>query len=109
MQITGKDEMSLNVLKAINNGIKIKDIPKMFPVSIDQAKRLSRFNNMHKKIKQNLNSKAVLKFELLGLKALPLSRLFKDEDWHGLNEILMIVDENTKRSDLSKLMKGLDE
>jgi|HigsolmetaGSP11D_1036233.scaffolds.fasta_scaffold118231_1 hypothetical protein len=44
MQITGKSELSLKTLEAINKGTKIKEIPKKFPVSLDQAKRLSRYN-----------------------------------------------------------------
>jgi hypothetical protein len=83
-------------LEAINKGTKIKDIPKKFPVSLDQAKRLSRYNNMLNKVTRNLNSKALLKFELLGLKALSLSKLFKNEDWEGLNEIFLLVNEGTK-------------
>lgn len=83
-------------MEAINKGTKIKDIPKKFPVSLDQAKRLSRYNNMLNKVTRNLNSKALLKFELLGLKALSLSKLFKNEDWEGLNEIFLLVNEGTK-------------
>ncbi|WP_278342977.1 hypothetical protein [Parageobacillus thermoglucosidasius] len=51
---------------------------------------------MLNKVARNLNSKALLKFELLGLKALSLSKLFKNEDWEGLNEIFLLVNEGTK-------------
>ncbi|WP_153017648.1 hypothetical protein, partial [Caldibacillus debilis] len=52
MQITGNGELSLKTLEAINNGTKIKDIPKKFPVSLDQAKHLSRYN-AQKKLRRN--------------------------------------------------------
>lgn len=41
------------------------------------------------------------------MKSLPLSPLFKTEDWEGLTEILQVVDEKTKRSDLPLLMRAL--
>lgn len=46
MAVTGRDKTSLLILDALNKGTKVKDIPFKFPVSLNQAKRLSRYNNM---------------------------------------------------------------
>ena len=53
MPITGTDDISLAVIDALNSGTKVKDIPAMFPISIDNAKRLSRYNNIFRKIEES--------------------------------------------------------
>ena len=90
MPITGTDDISLTVIDALNAGTKVKDIPAMFPVSIDNAKRLSRYNNFLEKSKNHLSEAALEKIKRIGLKVLHLAPLFKQEDWEGLTEILSI-------------------
>lgn len=109
MPITGTDDTSLAVIDALNNGAKVKDIPAMFPVSIDNAKRLSRYNNFLKKSKNHLSQAALEKIKSIGLKALHLAPLFKQDDWEGLTEILSSINEHTKRDELPVLIEALNE
>ena len=46
MAITGTDDLSLKILDSLESGTKVKDIPGIFSVSLDQAKRLSRYHNI---------------------------------------------------------------
>ena len=39
--LTGTDPLSLEILDSLSGGMKVKDIPNSFGVSLDQAKRLS--------------------------------------------------------------------
>ena len=89
MPITGTDDISLAVIDALNGGTKVKDIPAMFPISIDNAKRLSRYNNILKKAKNHLSVAALEKIKSIGLKVLYLSPLFKAEDWEGLTRSII--------------------
>lgn len=107
--ITGLDEMSLSILDSIARGMKVKDIPASFPVSIDQSKRLSRYNNLLKKAKGQLQPNEVEKIQMIGTKVLYLSPLFKQEDWEGLSEILSSVNESTKRDEYPLLIQALQE
>ncbi|WP_374723671.1 MmcB family DNA repair protein [Calidifontibacillus erzurumensis] len=107
--ITGTDKKSLEILESLEAGTKVKDIPGMFGVSIDQAKRLSRYRNMLKQAKDHLAEPAIAKIKIIGLKTLYLAPLFKHEDWEGLTEVLSAVNENTKRDDLPLLIEALKE
>jgi hypothetical protein len=109
MPITGTDDISLAVIDALNSGTKVKDIPAMFPVSIDNAKRLSRYNNFLEKSKEHLSEAALGKIKGIGLKALHLAPLFKEEDWEGLTEVLSSINEHTKRDELPLLTEALNE
>ena len=109
MPITGTDDISLAVIDALNSGTKVKDIPAMFPVSIDNAKRLSRYNNFLEKSKEHLSEAALGKIKDIGLKALHLAPLFKEEDWEGLTEVLSSINEHTKRDELPLLTEALNE
>ena len=109
MPITGTDDISLAVIDALNSGMKVKDIPVMFPISIDNAKRLSRYNNFLEKTKNHLSLAAMEKIKSIGLKALHLSPLFKADDWEGLIEILSSINEHTKRDELPLLIEALNE
>jgi hypothetical protein len=109
MTITGTDELSLKILDSFMDGAKLKDIPSMFPVSLDQAKRLSRYFNYLKQARAHLHTNEVEKLHNIGLKALYLSPLFKDKDWEGLAEILPTINENTKRDELPLLIEALRE
>ena len=109
MPITGTDEVSLNILDSLKNGVKLKDVPSMFPVSLDQAKRLSRYYHMLEKAKMHLQQNEVDKIQKIGIKILYLSPLFKEEDWEGLTEILSSINENTKRNEFPLLIQALQE
>ena len=60
----------------------------MFPISVDQAKRLSRYYKILERSKEHLNPQAFKKVQMIGLKILYLASLFKEEDWYGLTDIL---------------------
>lgn len=109
MPITGNDELSLKILDALEAGAKPKNIPSMFSVSLDQAKRLSRYLNYLQKARAHLHESEVKKIQMLGLKTLYLSPLFKQKDWEGLSEILSVVSEKTKRDELPILIVALQE
>ena len=81
----------------------------MFPISVDQAKRLSRYYKILERSKEHLNPLAFKKVQMIGLKVLYLASLFKEEDWEGLTDILSSISENTKRDDLPLLIKALQE
>ena len=109
MPITGTDEVSLKILDSFKRGVKLKEIPSMFPISVDQAKRLSRYYKILERSKEHLNPLAFKKVQMIGLKVLYLASLFKEEDWEGLTDILSSISENTKRDDLPLLIKALQE
>lgn len=107
--ITGKDELSLKIIKDLYIGKKVKDIPELFNVSLDQAKRLSRYVNILKKMEQYLSINAQNKVKELGLKVLYLSPLFKNRDWSGLEEILASTFEETTVDELKTMIPALEE
>ncbi len=53
--ITGSDDLSKRILIDLNRGMKVSQIPEHYPISLDQAKRLSRLNKMLKLARENLN------------------------------------------------------
>ncbi|OUM91100.1 hypothetical protein [Parageobacillus thermoglucosidasius] len=99
MAITGKNPISVQVIQALRQGVKVKDIPSMFGISLYQAKRLSRYKNMLEQAENHLPGPAIEKLKGIGLKALLLASLFKNEDWEGVVEILLNVTEHTKRDE----------
>jgi hypothetical protein len=68
MPITGTDDVSLKILESLRSGVKLKDIPSMFPVSLDQAKRLSRYSNLLEKANTHLHTSEVEKIQMIGIK-----------------------------------------
>lgn len=109
MQITGIDELSLSILDSLDKGTKVKDIPTLFHVSLDQAKRLSRYLKMLGQASKHLEQNEIDKIRMIGLKILYLSPLFRQEDWEGLTEILSFINENTKRDEFPVLIEALQE
>jgi len=109
MPITGKDKTSLEILTALKNGMKVKEIPANFPVSLDQVKRLSRYHNYLEEAKHHLSNQSIVKLKELGLKSLALSSLFKEKDWEGLTDILAILNERTKRDEIPLFIQALQE
>ena len=79
--ITGTDPLSKRIILDLNQGIKVSDIPARYPVSLDQSKRLSRFNNILKLARENLEEEYYKRLQLLGIKCLPLAPLFRQFDW----------------------------
>lgn len=57
--------------------MKPSQIPEHYPVSLDQAKRLSRLYKMLILANEQLDDDLYNRFHKLGLKSLPLSRLFR--------------------------------
>src|SRR5690606_2748099 len=108
--ITGLDSISKHILAALDKGgLRVSEIPEHYPVSLDQAKRLSRFKKMLELAKDNLDEELYNRLQSLGIKSLPLSSLFKKLDWTGLAEILSVVTDETTREELHLLINGLDE
>lgn len=107
--ITGNDNVSMEILESYEQGVKVKDIPVLFPVSLDQAKRLSRYHKILQKTKGHLHASSLEKIKILGLKSLYLAPLYTKEDWQGLDEILQSVNKDTKRNELPLLLESLRE
>lgn len=87
----------------------MSEVPEHFPVSLDQAKKLSRYRKMLEQAKMNLEEQQYERLRKLGIKSLPLSALFKNADWGGLAEILSVVTDETKRDELKLLIAALEE
>jgi hypothetical protein len=107
--ITGTDSLSQRIILDLRRGVKVSAIPEMYPVSLDQAKRLSRYSKMLLQAEANLHKEAYEKVEMLGLKVLPLAKLFRSGDWEGISEILSVVTDETTRDELELMIKGLEE
>jgi hypothetical protein len=105
--INGRDEISLKVLKALEKGERVKNIPSLYPVTIDQAKILSRYRRMLIQAKGKVKEENYKVLNLLGVKIIKLSPLFKQKDWEGINDILSVSTSETKRSELGLLMEVL--
>jgi len=107
--ITGNDDLSKRILIDLNNGMKVSQIPGHYPVSLDQAKKLSRLNNMLSLAKDHLDEDLYNRLQQLGIKSLPLSRLFRRDDWGGITEILSVITDETTRDEMQLLNNALDE
>jgi hypothetical protein len=57
--LIGTDPLSLEILDSLSDGMKVKDIPNSFSVSLDQAKRLSRYHRILGQAKSSLSIKAL--------------------------------------------------
>jgi hypothetical protein len=107
--ITGSNPISKRIMLDLDAGLKVSQIPEHYPVSLDQAKRLSRFKNMLFLAKEHLNEDLYNRLEQLGIKSLPLSHLFRQDDWGGIVEILSVVTDETTRDELQLLIDALNE
>lgn len=107
--ITGTDPLSKRILLDLDRGLKVLQVPDHYPVSLDQAKKLSQFRKMLDNSKENLEKEYYERLLLLGLKSLPLSGLIKQFDWAGAMEILSVVTGETTRDDLRLLLCALNE
>jgi hypothetical protein len=66
--ITGSDDLSKRILIDLNSGIKVSQIPDLYPISLDQAKRLSRLNKMLNLATEHLDEDLYNRLKQLGLK-----------------------------------------
>jgi hypothetical protein len=107
--ITGKDATSLRVLASLSKGTRVSEIAEMYSISLDQAKRLSRYNRILQDAAEQLSLDDYERVTLLGIKILPLAKLFKRKDWEAISEILSVVTDETTRDELSLLVKGLED
>lgn len=108
--ITGRDDLSLEIIQSLNDKtVRVKDIPQKYGVSLDQAKRLSRYLKIKSVANDKLTSLVNEKIDLLGLKVLVIADLFKAEDWEGIEEILTSVNEHTTRDQLKQMVLYLEE
>ena len=108
--ITGRNQLSQEIIKNLTDKtIKVKDVPKRYDVSLDQAKRLSRYLKITLAANKHLSESVNRKVHLMGLKVLALADLFKNEDWEGLEEILSSVNENITRDQLKQMVLSLEE
>lgn len=108
--ITGRDDLSLEIIQSLNDKtVRVKDIPHKYNVSLDQAKRLSRYLKIKSVANDHLTSLVSEKIDLLGLKVLVIADLFKAEDWEGIEEILTSVNEDTTRDQLKEMVLYLEE
>lgn len=106
--ITGNDPTSIEVLKKLDmKSIRLKDIPAEYGLSIDQAKRLSRYGKMVRLANEHLSVGAVANAKALGFKIMVLSNLFKMEDWEGLDDILSACEPTTTRETIKSLIDAL--
>jgi hypothetical protein len=108
-KITGSDDLSKRILIDLNSGMKVSQIPEHYPVSLDQAKKLSRLNKMLNLANEHLDKDLYNRLQQLGIKSLPLSRLFRNYDWGGIIEILSVVTSETTRDELQLLIDALNE
>lgn len=107
--LTGTDPLSLKILDGLSDGMKVKDIPSSFGVSLDQAKRLSRYNRILRQAKASLNDFHYDKCKELGLKILLLAPLFKVEDWEGIGDLLTVITRETTTERIKALLMALEE
>jgi hypothetical protein len=107
--ITGRDEMSLQVIKMLNENMKHQEIAEILGISINNIKRLSRYNNMLIQANEHLQERSIKKIQELGLKILPLTSLFKNKDYKGLDEILIDIPNDIKRSEINSFIKALEK
>lgn len=108
-KITGNDDLSKRIIIDLNDAMKVSQIPEHYPVSLDQAKKLSRLNKMLKLANEQLDEDLYNRLQQLGIKSLPLSRLFRHYDWGGIKEILSVVTNETTRDELQLLIDALNE
>lgn len=101
--ITEKDKKSLKALELLNQNYKHKHIAEKLNISIDSVKRLSRYNNIINQAEKRLQAVYLDKIKGLGLKIIVLAKLFKNEEYELVKDILLQVDENIKREELQRL------
>lgn len=106
--VTGNDELSSEIIAALET-MKVKDIPDNFKVTLDQAKRLSRYRNILMKSKDHLEIDTYEKMRKMDFKIFVLNDLFKAEDWSGIAEIINSVPESVSKDTLKKMILALEE
>lgn len=109
--ITGKDDVSVKVLREFREGTdgKIADVAKRHGISLDQAKRLKRYANYLRVLQEHCSTLIVEQFQVLGLKGLALAPLFKEKDFDALANVLSQTTADTSREELGQLVVGVKE
>jgi len=107
--ITGNDSLSKRILLELDGGRRVSEIPSMYPISLDQSKRLSRYLHILRLSEVHLPKDLSIRVSMLGLKVLPLANLFKKKDWEGITEILEVVRPDITRHEVQLLVKGLGD
>ena len=107
--LTGTDPLSLEILDSLSDGMKVKDIPNSFGVSLDQAKRLSRYHRILRQVKAFFNDSQYERCKELGFKLLLLAPLFKVEDWEGIGDLLTVITRETTTERIKALLMALEE
>ncbi|MFS0882895.1 MmcB family DNA repair protein [Metabacillus niabensis] len=107
--ITGKeeDQLTFKIINELENGLRVSEVPERYPISLDQAKRISRYKNMLIETKGKISPDAYKNLIHLGMKSLYLGSLFREGDWEGLNDILLSITSEVKRRDLTLLIEEL--
>ncbi|MBL4937743.1 MmcB family DNA repair protein [Clostridium sp. YIM B02515] len=106
--INGTDAKSIEALKLLDTGKPVSELMSILNLSLDQAKKLSQLNKLYAQASA-LPDSLYLKLKDLGLKALVLKSIFKENDMEGLREILESISVDIKRSDLEKLPQAIYE
>jgi hypothetical protein len=107
--ITGKDSISMAIMKELESGISVSEIPYKYPVSLDQSKRLSRYKSLLTDAQKYLSNEDYERVKLLGMKILPAAKFFRKKDWEAVSEVLSVVTDNTTRDELDLIVRGLKE
>lgn len=107
--INGLDEISQKCLDALASGLGPKELTAKYPVSLDQAKRLSRLNKLYNLAEPHLTPELFMKLKTLGQKVLMWSKVFKNQDWESLAELITATDTDTKRDTYQYMVQAVAE
>ncbi|MFE8700981.1 MmcB family DNA repair protein [Cytobacillus sp. FJAT-54145] len=108
-RITGTDEVSLQAMEDLKNGLRVKELPERYDLSLDQAKRLSRYARLLEEGKGFLSPRALCGLQELGMHALVLHPLFERRDGFALEDILTNLPPEIKRRDVALLLEAVEE
>lgn len=109
MRANGIDPVSQDVIYALQQGMKVKDIPDSFPVSVSQARRLNQYKRMLEKIQGHISKHAYSNLASWGTKALLLSKLIKESDYEGVAEIATALGSDPNVDLIKKSIDALAE
>lgn len=108
-RLDGTDTFSEMLIIESQQGVKPKELAEKHHITIDQAKRISRYANYLSKVAGEISAAAYHKMKALGLKSLVFSHLIKESDFKGLEEVLHASSPAMKRDTLATLSKALEE
>lgn len=108
-RLDGTDTFSEMLIIESQKGVKPKGLVERHHITIDQAKRISRYANYLVKVEGEISVSAFEKMKSLGLKSLVFAPLIKESDFKGLEEVLQASFPTMKRDTLATLIKALGE